>query len=588
MRKFVSTIFIVAIIFGQDQVVAKKKHSNKKDITVPAILKTEQKQLTRESHLYNSSRSKIHKKGTWVFNKNSNKRKNAEYRKKQIAKRNAKLRAKKNARISKRDAWIKKQNRMQREAAKKNQIRKEKLIQKKQIAFNIRSEGMKKWKAIRVTDIQNSHQNGKFADLYKKPAWPNYMLYAERDNMVHATAQFDSSTNWFNSKGNSQDLSAGTFGEQDFYFRDILLALDLNKRTVGGNPILDANNINYPWFNLEDNYYNKKMIFHAQQNQFGVNLDYGRYVKNKDIFIGFEMPIAYKSRILKFDSDVLTLNDNAAQDVYLRTFMKEVFEYMLRPKGLTYREKVSIVGIGDISTFINFNVQTKYLEQFKWGAKVIWPVAKEADTSKLIAPELGTGFTQLKLFTALMFNKQTDYFNPHMFIEGTYFFPGHRNKRVPKVITYDGNAPQGTAVGSDTMALGDQVDYTDIAFSEPDTKIVAFADHVKNVKIRPGAQFKFRFGNIIEKMIFRRGFLDIYYDFRIKGGDNIVNTYIDPKVWQLDRLKENTFEIEHKLGADFSYQFDIHTRLSMGANYTFAGLNVADKFSANCGISAEF
>lgn len=590
-RKFIVSLFISSIFFGQDLAFTKTKHYENKNNETKKIVtaSVEKKEITKNSRLDKTQPVKIkkeNKKQGGFFSKYFNKSEKPESRKERAAKKAAKLKAEKDARMARRDQWRKEQNKIRREIAYKNQMRKEKLIQEKQMASKARKKAMKKWRAIRLADIQNDYQDGKFADLYKKPAWPKHMLFAERDNMIHATAQYDYATNWFNSQGSTQDLSAEIFGEQSFTFSDIFLALELVKRQVGGSSVLeDSSGLGSYFTDVPDGLYDKTLVFHGEMEKIGSSIVYSRYVKDKDVLIGLDIPFGYKSHKLK----VGIIPDMSEQGDFInqQDIVVGGLNWLLKAKGLIYLPKSSITGIGDISTFINFNIRTKYLEQFKWGVKVFWPTAKGADSAKLWAPKLGEGFSQIKLFTALMFNKQSYYFNPHMFVQGTYFVSGHKNKRVPKIITYDGST-DGTTVGADTMAYGDLVKYEAIPFSEPDSKIVVFADNVKNVKIRPGAQVEFRVGNIVEKVISRRGFVDLYYDFRAKWEDDVINTGLDASTWQTDRLAENTTQIEHKLGADFSYQFDIHTSLNLGAKYTFAGINVADTFSANCGVSVEF
>lgn len=499
-------------------------------------------------------------------------------------------------RMARRASWRAEQKERDREADYQRQLRKEKLIAEKDMRTKLRSKSLMQWKAMRLADLSQDYADGQYADLYKRPAWPFYMLFADEKNLLQINTSFEHATNWFNSVGSTQDLSAGTFGEQDFYWRDILLALDLNKRTVGANTVLTAVDTNYPWEHLaggdgdDSALYNKKLIFFGSENKLSLDINYGRYIKDKDVFIGIEVPVAYKQTRLKFDTDVIPCNGENADtidNIYLRTFQRELFDYVLRAKNLYYHEKTSTIGLGDISTLINFNVNTKYVEKLKWGGKIVWPTAKDADTKKLFAPELGKGFTQFKVFSSVMFNKQSKYFNPHMFMELTYVWEGHKNKRVPKVVTFDGVNPNPNTLEG-VVALGDRVQYNAIAFSEPDSKIVAFADNVKSVKIRPGAEFNFRLGNIWEKLICRRAFLDVYYDFRGKIKDKILNSGLSESEWQVSRLEENTMQIEHKAGFDFSYQYDIHSRLNLGAQYTFAGINVPDTFKADLGIEVEF
>ncbi|MBD3273631.1 hypothetical protein GF385_04765 [Candidatus Dependentiae bacterium] len=604
IRKLVLSIFIFTLAFGAKFSYAKVKHHGDKKEKIESC-KFEKKDSTapsKKSRLYKyekSGKDQTSKKKSWFSNVFGSKRKmSKEGEKNKKANKLKNYRIKKAERKARKAQWREERELREKEADRRRAMREERLAEEKRMQKIARKKAMKQWKAIHMADLEQDYADGQYADLYKRPAWPFHMLYADNTNLMEVSAGFEHETNFFTSDGSTLDLSASVFGEKEFTFRDILLALDLNKRIVGATSVLDEVDNNYPWEHLaaeapgggHSGLYNKKLIFFSEQNQYDFHFNYGRYIKDKDVFIGFEVPVVYKNRRLKFDTDVVPcngVNEATVDDVYLRTFQRELFEYILAAKDMTYREKVSTIGLGDFATFINFKVNTKFVEVFKWGAKIVWPTAKDPSTTKLWDPEVGKGFTQFKVFGSVMFNKQSSYFNPHMFAQVTYLWAGHKNKRVPKVITYDGGS-NGDVVGTATMALGDRVEYNDIAFTEPDTRIVAFSDNVKSVKIRPGAEFNVRIGNIWEKLILRRAFLDVYYDFRAKLKDRVLNSGLNEFVWQVHRLEENTMQLEHKAGIDFSYQYDIHSRLNVGAEYTFAGINVPDTFRANIGLIVEF
>ncbi|MBU4387610.1 hypothetical protein KJ644_04010 [Candidatus Dependentiae bacterium] len=493
-------------------------------------------------------------------------------------------------RASKRALWRQDRIRREKEADLQRKLRKDKDIAKKNMQVVARQKAMKKWKIINKNEVASDYVDGRYADLFVRPNWPFYMLYSENTNLLNIDSEYNYATNCYNSKGSTQDLSALAFGEQSFTFSDILLALKLRKRFVGANNVLTSvSDAVYPWKDLVTNLYDKKLIFHAESNEFKVNFNYSRYIAQKDILIGIQIPVGYKARKLKFDSDITTQSSANITDAYTRTFLHEDFDYILKAKGINYSEKNSITGIGDISAFINFNLHPKAVEKFNFGARIIFPTSKDPSVNKLMAPELGVGFTQISLFGATLFNKQKQWFNPHAFIQATYLLAGHKDKRVPKVITYDGASPaDGTVVGASTMAHGDRVKYHAIAFSEPDVAIPAFADNVKTIKIRPGAKFDLRIGNVFEKFLSRRGFLDLFYDFSAKLKDDILNTGLDEDEWQTYRLNENTMKLEHTLGLNFEYQFDIHSRLNLGCKYVFAGINAPQIFNANLGFNVEF
>jgi len=175
-----------------------------------------------------------------------------------------------------------------------------------------------------------------------------------------------------------------------------------------------------------------------------------------------------------------------------------------------------------------------------------------------------------------------------MFLQASWNWEGHRNMRVPKIVTHDGAdpAPAGHVSG---IAHGSMVSYVaNCAFTEYDTQIPHFADNVKSVKIQPGPEAEMRIGNICEKIIFRRDFLDIYYNFRAKWKDDIDGNVLSSSEWALDLLNDNTYQLEHKIGMDYSYQFDSKTRMNIGWNWIFAGRNVPADFEARFVMGVEF
>jgi hypothetical protein len=614
--RLVLGVFIFALTMGSQDLIAKEKYHKEKKVSAVACKvekeapvkksrvkkykaeKTEKvksvnnkKPVAKKKQAVKAPEKKVKKSNLskiFVKNKKESKAKTEKIRAEK-AKKTQLMQAERSARKAK---WREDREKREREADYQRRLRQQRLVENQNKSMKARTADMKKWKTMRVVGIDQDYADGMYADLYKRPAWPFHMLWADNTNLLQVKAGFEHATNWFDSTGSSKDLTAGEFGEQDFTFRDILLALDLNKREVGGDIVLDVVDDVLPWKQLNDYLYSKKLIFFGSENKLSLDINYGRYIKGRDVFVGIEVPVAYKQTRLKFDTDVVPGNGKNAdyvEDIYLRTLQRELFDYVLRAKNLYYHEKMSTIGIGDISTLINFNVRTKFVEKLKWGGKIVWPTAKDKDAKKLFAPEIGNGFTQFKLFSSVMFNKQSKYFNPHMFTEFTYSWQGHKDKRVPKVINTD-NAVADAVVGADVMALGDRVKYPDqvIAFSEPDSRITAFADNVKSVKIRPGMEFNVRLGNIWEKLIFRRAFMDVYYDFKAKLKDDVLNSGLSETEWQIHRIEENTMMLQHKAGFNFNYQFDIHSRLNLGAEYIFAGINTPDTFNATLGLDVEF
>ena len=120
-----------------------------------------------------------------------------------------------------------------------------------------------------------------------------------------------------------------------------------------------------------------------------------------------------------------------------------------------------------------------------------------------------------------------------------------------------------------------------------DTTFRRFATETLRIKIHPGPSFNARIGNMFERFISNKGFLDVYYDLYAKGKKH-VGAKLDTSKWDATILKQNSYKMEHKLGLNFAYQFDKHVRFELGGKYTFMGRNVAEIWEANTAIRADF
>ncbi len=502
----------------------------------------------------------------------------------------------------------------EKEAKELKQLRRELMIKERMLKDAQATEGMASWKDIREKEVAQDVAEGRYADLYKVPSWPFEALFADhKKDLFRVTAKYDYATDAFNSKGSSLDLSSLAFGEKAFDLRDVLLSLKLNVNGILNRSDAAANE-NYVWSTLLGNdlsptnagiatYYNKQLNFYAKSEEYGLSLDYLRYLKGKDIAFGVQLPIGCKTHTLKLDAPVGNYGGVNSYLAY-HSMLRETLDWVLEPKGLSYLPKMSTMGIGDVSTFFNFQVNSRYFEKLIVGINAIWPTAKEASTSKLWAPTLGNGgFTQFNVYLAALFNHQRTYFNPHFFLQATYQCAGNVNRRVPKMVKFSGNTNATRTYDTtnetylkDMTAYGDKVLFAPLdqpqlnkgkAFSEWDTTIPAFADNSRKVKIRPGPEVNLRIGNMFEKFIFRRAFLDIFYDLKAKWQDSIGGD-IPRDIWNVDSLKKDTHQIMQKLGLDYSYQFDDCSRMHLGANYVFAGINVPQVFDAAFTLATEF
>lgn len=136
------------------------------------------------------------------------------------------------------------------------------------------------------------------------------------------------------------------------------------------------------------------------------------------------------------------------------------------------------------------------------------------------------------------------------------------------------------------MAFGNRVKTNDKLFSDWDSTVRGLSDNVARVHWTRGFDLKLRIGNMFEKFIARKGFLDLFYDLRFKFKDSFTGP--SAQEWNIDILKENTQQLEHKVGVEYGYQFDYQTRLKTGMNYIFSGRNVPKTFQISTSLNCSF
>ncbi|MBD3231106.1 hypothetical protein GF322_00430 [Candidatus Dependentiae bacterium] len=487
------------------------------------------------------------------------------------------------------------------------------------------------------------HKNANYnylTDFYKVPSWPFYMLYTQNNNpnLFRIDFKYDYATNSYDSNGSSRDVTALVFGEESIEWQDLLMTLRLDKSGIlrsyqALNPQNDDERANAKipsrvvWNLFKNELADKPLIFLGNMDQLELSVNYLRYL-NKNISLGFQVPFGYKVHHLKVDSTISSLEfitkaiqlpENSAQiaaaygtsiGILDRNMIAEVLNYILEPKGLSYNSKISVIGIGDVAAFLNFYLDTKYLQRCVIGSRISWPTANEAAAHKVWAPQLGNGFTKLSVYSSMLFNNKNKYLNPHIFLQASWNWPGHKKTRVPRIVNFDGQTAGNPAVIdninyyryvdddgarkivcsylNDYVVFAGNIQYTQaVAYTEYDTQIPALADNAVDVRVQPGPEFEVQLGNMFDGFIFRGAFLDLYYNFRAKWKDYIGGN-LKRDIWAVDLLKNNTYQLEHKIGGEFSYQFDAKTRFKVGLDWIFAGRNVAQKLTIYTNLAVEF
>jgi hypothetical protein len=351
------------------------------------------------------------------------------------------------------------------------------------------------------------------------------------------------------------------------------------------------------------------LAFNGREEQYALKLDFSRYIFRNNIAVGFELPVAYKKHHLDLD---MNLSNHATQpngnltegaygtsnnqpNLFLRRYGVDPVRFVMDALHAKGMKEIggSATGLGDMAAYVNAQIDSVLFDKMVVGIRGQFPTAKKALQNRLWSPELGNGgFTEISGYASVLMSYKK-YVNPHIMLQGNFNLKAHVDRRVPTRINYAGDgitadtyvssefpttsfpnltfADRAIFAGQDStrpVAVGNP----DVPFDYYDTDVKGFADNVVRVQITKGPEFKLRLGNMFERFIFIKSFLDIFYDFRAKGQDDVTGLQTD--VYNTGILREYTQQLEHRLGFDYSYQFDLGSRLRLGMRYTFAGMNV--------------
>jgi hypothetical protein len=359
---------------------------------------------------------------------------------------------------------------------------------------------------------------------------------------------------------------------------------------------------------------NQLITLNGKVEEYGTSIDFARYVMGKNVALGVQVPVLYRKNTLTADIatsvDAKTLLRHLAELQQVAggpfTFMAErygaepslLLRDMFQAKG-AHELGGSATGLGDIVLFASAQTGARTFEKVLAGLKVTLPTGKKATTAKLWAPELGTGHTQFSAYTSLLMDYNR-LLNPHVYVEGTYSMAAHEDKRVPAHVVKSANTALAVAGQAFTIAAANPINNTQdvIAFGDRvkpvndqnfdlfDTSIKGMGDKAISVRMIRGLQFKARVGNVIEKFIFRRGFLDLYYDLHVKFKDSAHGHNIQD--YNMDIVSDRTDLMAHRIGTEFTYQFDPYARWRVGAVYTFAGINAPKTFELSSALGYSF
>lgn len=557
----------------QERERAKMKHEKRKEETAT---RKEEAQMAAEEREMQKEFEKEHAKKT---SKLKQIRREEERRKKELDK-EKKVREKKERRhleMQKREEEKHLANLNEKTSREEKEAKREaKKIEAVRLAEN--------WEASKKAAATNDYKEGRYSDVYMLPAWPFSNWFFNEKALFNVNATYWYAIDAYGSDGANGNITRLPFGQQAIHLQDILLASKLLQQgTVGliDNPDALAGFIN--------DFGNKQIGFIGKAEKYGLEFDFARHVLRDDITIGVQVPVLYLRNHLRacmsFPTSTSTTFDSDAEAISL--VYREALHRVLQSKGINELGG-SATGLGDITLFGNVEVTTKYVEKIILGLKVGLPTGKEDTPSKLFSPSLSANdkCAEYAAFASMLVNYNR-FFNPHLSLQASFFSTSHVNKRVPHMVSSPTNALGGTPVGNSVMAMGDRVDYiTGKSFSDWDSTIRGFADHPVTLKFEKGPEFHVRLGNVFSKFIFRRAFLDIYYDLRAKLEDDYRG--LDVLAYDIQKMKADTKSIENRVGLEYSHQYDSKTRLKATLNYSFAGTNAPKVFDIGCSLGYSF
>jgi hypothetical protein len=427
-------------------------------------------------------------------------------------------------------------------------------------------------------------------EYYKLPAWPVTSIFFDQDDLIQLEFTHEWASSAWSSSGRTVDVTKLAFGQEPITVQEILFASKLLKQ--GKVAAVDGTSNQHFLYLLADH----PLTFKGRTQNQHCNISYIRRYKPAGVLLGFQIPIVRRENKIKLKSKIseelreeLRKADQQIKFYDMYDDLEDFLEDILAKKNIEWDKKEDEIGLGDIITFVNFEIRSRHCERCVVGASVQFPSSRIRDIHALWDPELGNeGYTLFSIYGSLLF-KKSQFFNPHVFAEFTVSPRARVDRRVPELKTYNAVKPvPGDKVPNDFSIFGDQIKFTTTTFKDiPDTTIRRFSTKTKRIKISRGEEFSFIFGNIFEKLFWKRAFLDIFYDFMTKGKDYL-RKRVEDDPFDGKTLSTNSWQVAHKIGTQFNYQFDDHWRILGDFLYTFAGRNVEKAYQFGIAVNAEF
>lgn len=446
---------------------------------------------------------------------------------------------------------------------------------------------------------------GKFADLYRQPSLPAHAQYTHQDQVFGVDVKYSKATGAYNNSGILMDIAQASITDGDVRLQDALLASKLVAavpqvaRHQNDKVINNAGAAVTSGVYVGDGYLgylaDKNILFNGQRERIEAGFNVARYFFEHRIGLGLFVPVVQDKRNLGLDL-ISSIEDvtktNAAFPNNLQAFNRRYgnssqafLADAFKAKGMNSFGGTS-TGLGDVQLYAQAKISTKYLDRVLFNARVIIPTAPQASTDKLWAPERGNGgFYQTGLsFSAV--GHYNRYFNPHYFVEGLYSLPAVVPQRVPAKVAI-ANLATSEQLGAATP-LGYRLDLVGAGLSYNGFDVVFrnLGDKVSKLKLAKGLAFDMHIGNVFEQVFVRRGFLDVFYNFKIKARDRALGLPLSD--FNLEQYERNSDQLEHRLGGEWRWQVNQAATLRLGIEQVVRGKNIAQDTQVSAGINYGF
>lgn len=424
--------------------------------------------------------------------------------------------------------------------------------------------------------------------IYKIPRWPFASQFYEQRDLFQLDVQVSGATKaWFPTS--SQDLASLVLNKNCITFKDLLLVSKLAKDdaivAMGGAGTADLAILKA----LADH----PLSLDASTWQIAGLFNFARHFLRGRLSLHVQFPLLLRQNKIDVKNE---LNDNARfvvasqpTSMFAGKTLREIYDLVLQENGLTTSRRATKSGLGDVEVALHYDIPNPKFDRIIAGIKLVFPTGPGCRTNKLWDADLNDGgFAKLGAFLSLLYH-QNRWLNLHFHSSITGSFDGHVCRRVPRIFKSDGGG--ATCVGCEAIAdapFGENFMLVpNKPFCELESCLKGLGKEVKRIHMRPGIQGELLFGNIIERIITMRDFLDIFYGLRVKGRDHIdcigLGDVFDSSVW-----RSHTDFIEHRIAADWSYQMNNCIRFALGTSYVFAGRYVPKTISGHFLFHVEF